>query len=1043
MSRSLFSADLNLLESARSVTVVIPVYNGGSVVRECIESVCRHTPSTVDIVVLDDCSTDSASLALLADLEATGRVRVIRSAVNLGYTRNANRGLQLAGERDVVLLNSDTVVGPSWLSGLRRVAYSNASVAAVCAVSDNAGAMSLPVPGALNHWGVSNDWDRVSRVFLQSDLPLAIEVPTIHGFCVYLRRDAIEEVGGFDEQAFPRGYGEENDWSMRARARGWTCLLAPRVMVHHAQGASFGQARAQLIAGAREQVNVLHPTYTGEVRSWLSGHEMESLRDSSQELMVLAQERVALPRRLYVLHASSGGTPETNRDLMKQLIGRQESFVLLAKEGEVAIHRFTAEGMTQERLWKASPRFAIQDTWRSDYADFVARAVVDFGIELVHIRHLINQPLTTVSEVCSRLGVPVVLSTHDFYYICPTVNLLDGDLTYCGGVCTPGHGRCQLPNRFTSGAINLKHDWIKVWRKRSAEVLDVAERVIVTTSSAEQIYAKNYPRHTSKLVRIEHGRDLDGSWQPVRERTSRRSAGPLRVVCPANWAPHKGSDLVNQLIETTHPLVEWHIFGKGTHRISGKALRHGEYERESFGALMREIDPDFIGLFSIWPETYSHTLTEAWALGVPVLSTNIGAIADRISEHGGGRLFELSDPSQIVQFLVSEARALLADKPVERAVAEPSFRRSAKTMAEEYRALYESINDVESRPTIGTVLSSGPGARHVRVESRAARVSPSQVRFKSVDPRDFVLGSDGFEYDALLVQRDAVPANMVNALAERASQLGVRLVYELDDDLLPPAQGGTHRSVGESGATATAILELASAADSVITSTVALQERLQSHGILAQVFENLVDHDSWRRLGPPAASGSEDVTDRWVYWGSETHTEDLLLVQEAFERARRNNPELQLDVIGVTNREADWYQRIVVPRGAHEYPRFSRWMARTRQQRGWKAAIAPLVESGFNESKSDLKILESLALGLPIVASDVGPYRRWADRRSDSVLVTPNDVESWSDAIRSLKPLSPEEQRRLLKGRTLDDAEVNRKWVDVILTRPTESNRSP
>ena len=76
-----------------------------------------------------------------------GRNGIQCNETNIGYTRTANLGLRLAGDADVVLLNSDTVVGPHWLRNLKIAAYRRERIGSVTAVSDNAGAFSVPREG--------------------------------------------------------------------------------------------------------------------------------------------------------------------------------------------------------------------------------------------------------------------------------------------------------------------------------------------------------------------------------------------------------------------------------------------------------------------------------------------------------------------------------------------------------------------------------------------------------------------------------------------------------------------------------------------------------------------------------------------------------------------------------------------------------------------------------------------------------------------------------------------------------------------------------
>ena len=110
----------------------------------------------------------------------------------------------------------------------------------------------------------------------------ALEVPTAVGFCMYIRRDCLDETGEFDAASFGAGYGEENDFCLRASGRGWQHLHALDTFVYHAGGASFSARQQELQAAALQAMRRLHPQYEDLVREFVA-------RDPARE----ARRRVA------------------------------------------------------------------------------------------------------------------------------------------------------------------------------------------------------------------------------------------------------------------------------------------------------------------------------------------------------------------------------------------------------------------------------------------------------------------------------------------------------------------------------------------------------------------------------------------------------------------------------------------------------------------------------------------------------------------------------------------------------------------------------
>lgn len=265
-------------------TVVVPIHDAFEAVRTCLESIDRHlNRDAARLLLVDDASTDPRIYELLEKWSAMRGVRVLRNTENLGYTRSVNIGLREAGRDDVVLLNSDAVVTPQWLEGLRSTAYSGIRIGTVTPMSDNAGAFSFPVEGRANPrpHGVGAD-DHAARVVQAVAGLEPVEVPTGSGFCMYLRRAMLDEVGSFDEEAFPRGYGEENELCMRAQRAGWKHVVTPRALVYHVRSASFGAERAGLVEQGLQVVATRYPDYLERVRTAFSSPEMQALRRAVQ-----------------------------------------------------------------------------------------------------------------------------------------------------------------------------------------------------------------------------------------------------------------------------------------------------------------------------------------------------------------------------------------------------------------------------------------------------------------------------------------------------------------------------------------------------------------------------------------------------------------------------------------------------------------------------------------------------------------------------------------------------------------------------------------
>ena len=111
---------------------------------------------------------------------------------------------------DVVLLNSDTEVTRNWLSKIQNCAYSKPAVATVTPLSNNATLASVPVFLAENTIPPGLSVEEYADIVEKCSMNLFPDIPTAHGFCMYIKREAIDDLGLFDEETFGKGYGEEN-----------------------------------------------------------------------------------------------------------------------------------------------------------------------------------------------------------------------------------------------------------------------------------------------------------------------------------------------------------------------------------------------------------------------------------------------------------------------------------------------------------------------------------------------------------------------------------------------------------------------------------------------------------------------------------------------------------------------------------------------------------------------------------------------------------------------------------------------------------------
>jgi GT2 family glycosyltransferase len=681
------------------VAIIVPVYEAADEVAICLQTLLAHTTYPARLIVIDDASPGPAVQRCLSRLPERPDIIVIRNLQNLGYTATVNRGIELAGDADVVLLNSDTAVGPRWLENLVVAAGSADDIASVTAASDNAGAFTVPEMDAVTDRPAGLSLGDYQRLVMQRSGRYWPEVPTGGGFCLYLRRAALDEIGTFDVAAFPRAYGEENDWCMRALRAGWRHIIDDRTLVHHERSASFGAAKTELMAAGRRIVDERYPEYGSLIARFHTSPGLNGARHRVRRLHRDAgvESPVVRPRALFVISTETGGTPLTNRDLMEAVSGAYEPWLLTCNAREMLLFRVgTGESGTNELVATrplAEPLSLVQHTSRQ-YDETAAAWLVDYAIEIVHIRHLAFHSLN-LPAVAQGLSIPVVLSFHDFYTVCPTVKLLDETLTFCGGRCTASDGDCRPELWRLDSRLPIKHRWIKKWREAVGAALDSCDAFVTTSESARVILVEAYPDLERRQFEvIPHGRDFAEMIPPSPPNGPLAS---LQILVPGNISPAKGRDLIEALAGRDEAgRLRFHLLGEVYPPLEGPGIIvHGTYQREQFARRALATGAHIGAVFSVWSETYCHTLTEMWAIGLPVACFNFGAVAERMQAHGAGWILPHQDVNDLYQALVA-----IADDPEEigrKAIAVAAWQASEGTwntcakMAGHYLSLYGKI----------------------------------------------------------------------------------------------------------------------------------------------------------------------------------------------------------------------------------------------------------------------------------------------------------------------------------------------------------------
>lgn len=648
------------------VDVVVPVYRGRDETLACLRSVfaaAEEDGTPHEVVVIDDASPEPELARDLAALAAQGRITLLRNDRNLGFPATVNRGLSLHPDRDVVLLNADTLVAGDWLARLRAAAHAAPDVGTVTPLSNDATILSYPSGRDRPPAPTLAETVALDRQARAVNADVRVEVPTAVGFCVYIRRTCLAETGLFEERLFGRGYGEENDFCLRARRLGWRHLGAANVFVAHVGGRSFGRQKAILAARNGRLLERMHPGYDALVQAFIAADPLQTARRRLDLARWAAEEpERRAPAVLLVTLAGRGGVSRFIAERTEALRAEGWRVLRLAPEtGEDPDAPFDDQDEDDngddEKRSAAAPserRCRIEVADRPDLRDLVFRTRAEFeelvavlrqaGTVAVEIHHLLGHD-PAVLDLAGRLAVPYDITLHDYGLICPRVNLVDGRGRYCGEPDLAACERCTAAptDRFDPDLT------VTTLRRRTRALVGGARRVTVPT----QDVAARLARHTDP--RPIDVRPWEAVEPPRTPRPPRPPGGRWRVCTIGAVGTQKGYDILlacaRDAAARDLPL-EFVLVGFSEDDPplfeTGRIFVTGRFTEEEAVALVRAQNAHLAFLPSISPETWCYALSTAWKAGLEVAAFDLGALGERIRHAGGGHPLPLSlDPGTI------------------------------------------------------------------------------------------------------------------------------------------------------------------------------------------------------------------------------------------------------------------------------------------------------------------------------------------------------------------------------------------------------------
>jgi GT2 family glycosyltransferase len=577
-------------------------------------------------------------------LASIRHIHLIRHLHNLGFPAAANSGILAAGKRDILLLNSDTLVPPGAIEAIIDAAYARPDIGTATPFSNEATILSYPRPVGRNAMPDLAGAAALQALAAKASDGQTVEIPTCIGSCVLLRHDCVAATGSFRSDIFAQGYGEENDFSLRARHLGYRHVAATAAFVAHQGSVSFRSAGRTLNARNARILNRIHPGYDQLIAGWIKTDPLAAARHRLDLARFKAGTRPSAI--LLISHNHGGGVARKIAHDMDEIRARHIRPLLLVPgapddpkntpfpwDAQLTDGPPEREHGLRFNLPAAMP--ALLDILRDQNVQSV---VLHHGLGHHH----------SVRGIADALGVPQDIILHDYASFCPRVTLLtkptrDGALRYCGEPNLAGCTACVA----IAGDETFENLGPARLVERSAAEFAGARRIIAPSNDTARRIHRHFPSVNPEVTPWEDDK--------IHVQLHHPGNGPRRVIVIGGIGPAKGFDL---LIECANDAkrrnldIDFIVAGASARdedlMATGRIFVTGAYAEGEATKLVSSLAGDIAFLPSIWPETWCFALSEAWRAGLYVLAFDLGAQAARIKATNRGAVLPFGLPASRV-----------------------------------------------------------------------------------------------------------------------------------------------------------------------------------------------------------------------------------------------------------------------------------------------------------------------------------------------------------------------------------------------------------
>lgn len=625
--------------SSPKVSVIIPYFNDGAYISETIASVKAQTYKNIEIILVDDGSTEEDSIRAF-DLIAEPDIKKYREK-NAGPSAARNLGISYAAGKYILPLDADDIIDVTYIEKAVQYMEAHEDCGIVYCEAEFFGARS-------------GKWE----------LPPFTMRQMLHNNLIFVtalfRRVDWEKVGGYDTRM---KYGvEDYDFWLSLLELGRKVYRLPEVLffyriksvsrstrfsdnaekymetydyILHKHKKLYESCWLEELSEFRRQEILVEAKYEHFKQKLPFYNTIKNLGGEAEET-AQAYTRHEIKHRtviaIILTNVSGGGTPRHAFEIAAEW----------SRQGQGVIFVHTFQRLMKVFIYDRGTVVKVIRFWDEDGSRLV-NLLKRCHVGLVHVEHLLDAEPWFL-EIHRKLGVPLVVTLHDYYFACPFIRLTDENERYCG---EESCNNCLARRKYYSWTTGQAVTDIDCWRNKWMKYLKDASLILVPSEDMKKRIQKYFPLDAVQL------RENPELIYPKREYIHIGLIGTLPVA--------KGALMIKECLSLTadrHLPIRFTLFGTLNEVSLTKEEKQlititGPYKEEEVYGQIREADIDFFWFPGTVPETYSYTLSIPIRLRLPCIAANIGAIGSRIRAHHWGETYPWdAEPGEVVQKLL-------------------------------------------------------------------------------------------------------------------------------------------------------------------------------------------------------------------------------------------------------------------------------------------------------------------------------------------------------------------------------------------------------